>query len=419
MSSENSTEIVLRRKAIRLTIQGKRPCEIVRRLGCSRQWLHKWQRRFEAEGWKGLESLSRAPHCVANSFPERTRLVVLNLRRRCESCKVGLITAGYLQQQIIKRGLLKVVPSPSTINRWLKEAGLIKEKKAKDKEAYFPAINSGNQLVRHLMDWTQRFVTGGEKVFAFHTLDVETRALCQSLFSTKRVESAIGHALLVWQSLGLPDFLQIDNDPAFCGGTRTVRRFGAFVRLCLHFGVEVLFIPPGEPKRNGDVEAINHLWSKSFWQRNHFCSLKEVKRSKGRFLRWYNEDYCPPKLSGKTPFLKRKKARGFRLCERDVQSLPEKLPITEGRIHFIRKVDELGVVSLLGESWFVGKRLQDKYVWATINTAKKNLTIYCRGSSRSKARKVKEYAYEIAEKVVKLEKRYRRRKRRVSISKLL
>jgi hypothetical protein len=285
MNSENSTGIVLRRKAIRLTIQGKRPCEIVRRLGCSRQWLHKWQRRFEADGWKGLESLSCAPPCIASSFDKRTRTVVLNLREKCERQKVGLITAGYLQQQIIKRGLLKVVPSCSTINRWLKEAGLIKEKKAKSEEAYFPAINSENQLVLHLMDWTERFVTGGEKVFAFHTLDIQTRALRQSLFSTKRVSSAIEHALFVWQSLGLPDFLQIDNDPAFCGGTRTVRRFGVFVRLCLHFGVEVLFIPPGEPKRNGDVEAINHLWSKSFWQRNHFSSLKEVERSKEKFLR--------------------------------------------------------------------------------------------------------------------------------------
>jgi hypothetical protein len=38
----------------------------------------------------------------------------------------------------------------------------------------------------------------------------------------------------VWQKLGLPDFLQLDNDAAFTGSGKTPQRIGAFVRLALN-----------------------------------------------------------------------------------------------------------------------------------------------------------------------------------------
>ena len=210
------------------------------------------------------------------------------------------------------------------------------------------------------MDWTERFVTGGEKVFAFHTLDKRTRQLSQSVLANKSGESAIHHALGAWQELGLPDLLQIDNDLAFCGGSRTPRRFGAFVRLCLYFGIEIIFIPPGEARRNGLVEAVNHLWARSFWQRHRFSSLKEVKKSKGEFLDWYYHSYSPPALEGKTPGQIRAPAGRRRLREKDIAVVPEKLPLTSGRIHFIRRVNEAGRITLLGESWRVGKRRSHK-----------------------------------------------------------
>src|SRR5262245_58824149 len=68
------------------------------------------------------------------------------------------------------------------------------------------------------MDWTSKFLTGGCKVFAFHTLDLETRALHQTIGADKSLNSVERHALETWRQLGLPDGLQMDNDAAFCGG---------------------------------------------------------------------------------------------------------------------------------------------------------------------------------------------------------
>jgi hypothetical protein len=44
----------------------------------------------------------------------------------------------------------------------------------------------------------------------------------------------------------------------------------------------------------------------------------------------------------------------------------DKLPLTDGKIHFIRKVNNEGKISVLNEAFKVGKEFIDEYVWATI-----------------------------------------------------
>jgi hypothetical protein len=46
--------------------------------------------------------------------------------------------------------------------------------------------------------------------------------------------------------------------------------------------------------------------------------------------------------------------------------LPQPLPLTAGRLHFIRRVAPDGTLRFLGERWKVGKRFAHYYVWATV-----------------------------------------------------
>jgi len=64
--------------------------------------------------------------------------------------------------------------------------------------------------------------------------------------------------------------------------------------LCLYLGIEVVFLPVGEPKRNAVVERINGLWVRQFWERHQFRTLDEVVQRQGVFLDWYAHDYRPP-----------------------------------------------------------------------------------------------------------------------------
>lgn len=122
------------------------------------------------------------------------------------------------------------------------------------------------------MDWTCRYLEGGAKVYAFHTLDLHTRAGCQTIAADKTTATVVQHALQAWKSLGIPTFLQLDNDAAFMGGYKVPRVFGQFVRLALYLGIELIFLPVGEPEYNGDVEQFNRLWSHAFFNRRHFAA---------------------------------------------------------------------------------------------------------------------------------------------------
>jgi transposase InsO family protein len=160
----------------------------------------------------------------------------------------------------------------------------------------------------------------------------------------------------VWQQQGLPDGLQLDNDAAFNGGYKVPRVFGAFVRLCLYVGIEPIFLPVGEPKRNRVVERLHGLWSQTFWRTHRFDTLAAVRRAAPQFVRFYMERYHPPALQGTTPEQAYKAVRRRRLSAAEIAALPSELPLTAGRVHFLRLVTAEGQITLLNERWTVGKR---------------------------------------------------------------
>ncbi len=87
---------------------------------------------------------------------------------------------------------------------------------------------------------------------------------------------------------------------------------------------------------------------------------------------------------------------------KQIASLPEQLPITAGRVHFIRRVAPDGTISFLGETWKISKRLAHQYVWATIVTHQRRLEIYHQRSEESPRRLIKIFDYQIQEPVRRL-----------------
>jgi putative transposase len=405
----------LRRKAIRLTLRGVSRRAILQGISRSSSWLHKWQKRFAQFGWPGLNSQVRRPHRLAWCYDARTRHLVGQARLRLVKRKVGLVGPQAIQQELRTANLLRRVPSLSTIRRILHDHGLIKKLRPSP-EAYFPQPQPSAHYVLHALDWTARYLTGGPKVFAFHTIDLHTHALAQTISTDKTGLTVRHHALRAWQTLGLPDGLQMDNDSAFAGGGQAPRRFSDFVRLCLWVGIEPLFLPVGEPKRNGMVERLNGLWSRAFWNRRHFRSVAQVKRASPAFEAWYEHHYYPPALKGLSPGQARRPGHQVRLTEKDIRALPSELPITAGRIHFLRRVAEDGTIRLLNEPWKVDQRLAGQYVWATLVTHTRRLEIFHWRCADKVARRVKVVRYEMHGLVAPLKPRFKRRARRRRIS---
>lgn len=124
------------------------------------------------------------------------------------------------------------------------------------------------------------------------------------------------------------------------------------------------------------------------------------------------QEYEPPSLQGETPLQAHRGVERQRLSRRQIRALPEELPVTAGRLHFIRQVEAGGDISLLNEQWQAGQRLAGQYVWATIITPEQRLEIYHRRSPEAPVRLVKTFHYEIAERVAPLLPEFKRRNRR-------
>lgn len=418
MNEKNVDEIRYRRLAFRLFDQGKAPAVILKRVPRSRSWLFKWKKRFEQKRWQALDSLSKAPKRPATRYDRTVVKLVLRLRIRLQRAEVGLSGARAIRHELRTHRLLRTLPALSTINRWLKVAGLSTKEESTPTPAFYPAPTLERPFAICACDWAARYLEGGEKVFVFHTIDLQTHALGQSSSGDKSTASVCAHLLQICTSLGVPDFLQLDNDAAFTGLGKTPGVWGRFVRLALYLGIELIFIPPGEPERNALVEGIHHLWAQSFWNKNHFASRKAFQRKSPQFLAWY-DTYAPPALHGLTVKEARTGVKRSKLPRRALTRLPLDLPLTAGRMHFIRRVSAHGTILLRKEEWKVSRGLAGEYVWATLDLRTERLVIYHRRSEKAQAHVVKIHRYPIPERVERVTPEYRRRTKRVSVLKII
>ena len=418
MNEKNSQEITYRRLAFKFFDKGKSVAYILARIPRSPAWLFKWKQRFAQDGWQALDSLPKTPLHSPQAHARETVALVLGLRKRLEKSAVGLSGPRAIQQEILRRRLLKALPSLASIKRWLKDADLTGTATKSAPAAYYPVIQAPDEFVIYACDWLARYLTGGEKVFIFHTLNWRTRALAQTIGADKTAASVSDHLLGAFSTLGLPDFLHLDNDAAFTGLGRTRRVFGKIIRLALYLGIEVIFIPPGEPQRNHLVERVNGLWADSFWNKDHFRSRPDLRRKSPKFFTWYDQ-YAPPALDGLTVGQAARLQRRPKLLRRQIRQLPEVLPLTAGRLHFIRPVAANGEINILKEPWKISRSLAGQYVWATLDLRTAELLIYHRQSLRAQTRLIKQCSYEIGEPVCRLLPEFKRRPRVVDILQLI
>ena len=103
----------LRRKAIRLWLQGYSDRQIQQHIPRSLGWLHKWQQRYTDWGWNGLRSQSHRPH-QPTGYPALVRQIVLRVRRHLSRRQVGrLIGARAIHWEIRRAQLLPKNQCPS------------------------------------------------------------------------------------------------------------------------------------------------------------------------------------------------------------------------------------------------------------------------------------------------------------------
>ncbi|MFN3476431.1 MAG: hypothetical protein ACK4Z6_02615, partial [Candidatus Methylomirabilales bacterium] len=114
-----------------------------------------------------------------------------------------------------------------------------------------------------------------------------------------------------------------------------------------------------------------------FYQRVRFRSLAHIRQPLQHLVHTANHQHPHQRLGYQTSAEVRQ-GQPRRLLPNNF-TLPKKLPLAAGRVSFIRRVRPSGRITILNEKFFVGRRLQGQYVWATIFTKTRKLKIYHRG----------------------------------------
>jgi putative transposase len=401
------TERALRQEAIRRRLQGERRGDICRDLGRSPRWFDKWWAEYQRCPTTDLSDRPRTPHTSPYQVPDAIVTAVVAIRKTLEAANTPATRYSPIGHRAIAGQLadkqFECIPSLTSIQRILQAQGLTHPLGAGEAKAYYPWPKAWDVNVIQATDVITRHIRGGLAVENFHTIDHYSHAvwLGQALNQTA---ATTGHFLLEnWANLGRPRLHQFDNEASFCGGHTHPRVIGQVVRLCLFCGIEPLFTPFYDARRNYQIETFHSLWLRFFWQRHQFRDLAHVQQLTPDFRTWYHAHYHPPALEGLTPDQGRLGAR-LRLLTPDLRArIPTgRLPITAGRIHFMRRVTSDGLIHVLNAPWQLDSQLAGEYVRATINLARQRLTIWRQKDADSPWRRLASRVFRLKEPVHEL-----------------
>jgi len=147
--------------------------QAARELGRPSSWAHKWKRRYEQEGWQGLEERSRTPRQFAERTTEAMRREILRIRSELEAEAQGKMELGYIGGAAIYGRLCgdgwTAIPSVCTIERILHQAGATHPHLPKvEKEVIYPQLQprAVHQLTQ--IDIVPHYLRGGQAIACFN-----------------------------------------------------------------------------------------------------------------------------------------------------------------------------------------------------------------------------------------------------------
>ncbi len=240
---------------------------------------------------------------------------------------------------------------------------------------YFTAALCQNNI--HQADLVgPRYIKGDGRFYSFNIIDVATHQVYIESQRSQQDRPIANSLLRCWKAIGMPDYLQMDNALMFRGSNRYPRSFGLVIRLCLHFEVTPVFIPIGEPWRNGVIESFNSTYEKKFYRSQWFSSYAALKRQSKNFQRFHNRLHRYSCLKGKTPLEAIAELGGSVVLLPAATKLPKLEHIPDGQIILIRFIRSDRQLDIFSEKFTLPKELVYTYVKAVIDTSAHSLAVY-------------------------------------------
>jgi putative transposase len=379
-------ELAARHRAITLRLAGRPVQAICAAVGRSRFWFHKWWGRYLQAGPDGLYDLTRANHQVAQRIPPELERAILAIRRRLQAhaapaTRYSLTGATAIRAELKALGI-RPLPCERTIERVLQRNGVtaprVRLAPLLPRQEYpGPQARASNEL--HEVDLVGPvYLKGsGHRYYIWVGKDAFDGAVCLRLAGSRRMDEVLGFLGECWKDLGIPEQVQLDNARELSGWGPAARTLSRVIRLCLRFGVGPVFIPAGEPQFNGGVENFNGWFQPRLFDRR-YTRPGDLRRELARLQEAVNTQHVHPRLGGQTPAQHRRGLRLRKLPASFVVPMARQ-KLAAGRVTFIRRVGAAGTVTVLSQSYRVGKRHRGLYLRLVVDTGRGWLTAYLNG----------------------------------------
>jgi len=363
----------LRKHAIKLYLEGKSPSHISQRLNVSRAWFYKWLHRYQENPQKNwFVENSRKPKTIHKNISKETEQTIINIRRRLENTKYSQIGAITIQWEFHRLGLKP--PPIWTIDRVIKKHGLTK-KKEKTKKVVNEYPGYKYSLVHQIDLVGPRFIKNYGRFYCLNIIDIESHCAQVNPIKSKASEYIVNSVIRFWQTFGIPDFIQMDNELSFRGSNRHPHSFGQLIRFVLSQGVTPIFIPQAEPWRNGIIEKFNDTFDKKFFRAQSYKDLDDIRNKAIEFEKFHNNYYRYKANNNKVPIEVFNSDRPDIFLDIDY-TLPKFIPLIDGDIILIRLIRSDRKLNIFGESFLVSKDLVYSYIEALISVKEQSLKVF-------------------------------------------
>ncbi len=368
----------LRKQAVLRLRNGEKPSAICASLGKSRFWLYKWFNRFNPDDPAWCETRStkpiRSPLQTTSDIEEIVKIVRLKLYNDNLFCGAQAIRWDMEDMGVTP------LPSERTISRILVKNSLTHRRTGQyeTKGTLYPALPSKRPNQTQQADLVgPRYLKGPVRFYSQHAVDLATSRSGVEPLPGKDSQNIINGFWAVWSRLGIPENLQVDNELSYTGSRRHPRGMGALIRLCLHLGIELWFIPMAEPWRNGVVEKFNQHYQQKFLRKIMVAGYEGLAAASLAFEHKHNSRYRYSKLGGKTPLMALANTRAALSFPREENPPAHPLPKPEtGRYHLVRHIRSNLKLDIFGELFPVSPDLQYEYVVATIDVKEQRLKLF-------------------------------------------
>lgn len=367
-----------REKAVHLKRLGHSTAEVASELGRSQPWVRKWWRRYQSLGWAGLKEKSRAPHQHGTRLACEIRQAIQRARSELEAEAAQPQGLKYIGGRAVRTRLKswKISPLPSlrSIERVLEETEMTRPKVSQP-EVHYPRLQPCQPHQVCQVDHMPHYLQGGQKVFCFNAIDVVSRYPTGQVYAHRRASEARDFLIHVWQTIGIPQYTQVDNEGCFSGGFTHPYVLGQCVRLALLVGTELLFSPVRHPKSNGSVERFHQDYQDHVWQDTYLADFQAIQAQADPFFEQYRHSQHHCALNGQSPVLVHQQPLAPRRLAASFSPPEAKLPLYAGRVHFMRQVQPDGTVSVLNVSWVVPEPEPQQGVWVTLELTPQAATL--------------------------------------------